>query len=199
MHDVLHFFTHFEKGFVHTLHQLVISPGHMQRDYIEGRRNVYQNPISLFLICATITGLTRYWVLSIIIHYYGADIIPEAKFFHEYMVLTYMALLPLYALITYLLFYQMKYNYAEIGVMMLYTVSFIFLASALISLPRVAFPRMETRFIEFPLFTAYIMITLINYFKTIAWWKVAIKSVVIMVAAFYLNDLAENLIISIIA
>lgn len=199
LRDILHFFTHIEKGFGYSLKQLIIAPGHMQRAYVEGKRNIHQKPFSMFFICATITALTRYWILSAIIKYYGADIISEAKFFHEYMVLTYFALMPVYALLTYLMFYKTKYNYTEVGVMMLYTLSFIFLASALISLPRLIYPRMETRFIEFPVFTIYVMITLINYFKAISWWRVAIKSVLIMIAAFYLNDLAEHFMIRLIA
>lgn len=198
LHDILHLFTHMEKGFAYTLKQLTIAPGHMQRTYVEGKRSIHQKPFSMFFICATISALARYWILSAIIKYYHADIVSEAKFFHEYMVLTYIALLPLYALITYLMFYRSKYNYAEIAVMMLYTLSFIFLASVFISLPKIFFPRLETEFIEFPVFTIYIMITLINYFKTTPWWIVAIKSVVIMIAAFFLNDLAEDFMIRLI-
>lgn len=198
LHDIVHFFTHIEKGFGYTLKQLIIAPGHMQRSYIEGKRNIHQKPFSLFFICATITALTRYWVLSAIIRYYGADITAEAAFFHEYMVLTYSALVPVYTLITYLLFYQSKYNYVEIGVMMLYTLSFIFLASSIITIPKLFYPRLESRLIEFPGFTLYIMITLINFFKTIPKWKVAIKSIIIITAAFYLNDIAENFIIGLL-
>ena len=199
LQDVLHFFTHLEKGFGYTLKQLAIAPGHMQRCYLEGKRSIYQKPFSLFFICATITALTRYWILSAIVKYYHADIVSEVKFFHEYMVMTYIVLMPLYALITYLMFYRTKYNYAEIGVMMLYTLSFLFLASVLISLPKIFYPRLDTMYIEFPVFTIYIMITFINFFKTIPWWLVAIKSVVIMAAAFFLNDIAENFMIRLIA
>jgi hypothetical protein len=199
LHDILHFFTHFEKGFGYTLKQLTIAPGHMQRTYLEGKRSIHQKPFSMFFICATIAALTRFWILSFMIQYYHADIISEAKFFHEYMVLTYIALMPVYALMTHLIFYKTKYNFAETGVMMLYTLSFIFLASALISLPKLFYPHLETTFIEFPLFTIYIMITLINYFKTIPWWIVAVKSIVIMVAAFILNDLTEDFMIRLIA
>lgn len=198
LRDVLHVFTHIEKGFVFTLKQLIIAPGHMQRTYIEGKRSMYQKPFSMFFICATITALSRYWIISAIIKYYHASIISEAKFFHEYMVVTYIALVPAYALIVYLMFYKTKYNYAEIGVMMLYTLSFFFLAATIISLSRLIYPRLETSLIEFPVFTIYLMITLVNYFKTISWWIVAIKTAIIMVAAFLLNDLVEKLVIHLI-
>jgi len=199
LQDILHFFTHFEKGFGYTLKQLAIAPGHMQRNYLQGKRSMHQKPFSMFFICATITALTRYWIFSVLIKYYHADINSEARFFHEYMVLTYISLTPIYALITWLLFYRTKYNYAEIGVMMLYTLSFIFLAAAVISLPKIFFPHLETRFIEFPVFTLYMIITLVNYFKIIPWWIVTIKTIVIMTLAFLLNDIVEDLVIRMIS
>lgn len=198
LHDILHFFIHMEKGFGYTLKQLIIAPGQMQRTYVEGKRSVHQKPFSMFFICATILAIIRYWIFSVIIKYYDADITSEVKFFHEYMVFTYISLIPIYTLITYLIFYKTTYNYAEIGVMMLYALSFILLAAGIISIPKLIYPRMETRFIEFPVFTIYMTITLINYFKTIPWWIVAIKAIVIMVAAFFLNDLVEDFVIRLI-
>ena len=199
LHDILHFFTHIEKGFGYTLKQLTFAPGHMQRTYLEGKRNIHQKPFSMFFICATITALCRYWIFSLMIKYYHADINSEAKFFHEYMVLTFVSLTPIYAFITYLMFLRSKYNYAEIGVMMLYTLSFIFLAAGIISLPKLIFPHLETRYIEFPLFTFYLTITLINFFKTIPWWIASIKSIIIMVVAFLLNDMVEDFVIRLIS
>jgi len=199
LHEILHFFTHVENGFGYTLKQLTIAPGHMQRIYMEGKRSIHQKPFSMFFICATITALCRYWIFSVMIKYYHADINSEAKFFHEYMVLTYISLTPLYALITYLMFFKTRYNYAEIGVMMLYTLSFIFLAAGVISLPKLIFPHLETRFIEFPIFTIYMTITLINYFKTIPWWIVLIKSIIIMMLAFLLNGIVEDFVIRLIS
>src|SRR3954465_173640 len=59
-HEVLHHFTHFEKGFGYTLKKLVTRPGYMQRAYIEGDRTRHQKPFSMFFICATISALSRY-------------------------------------------------------------------------------------------------------------------------------------------
>jgi prepilin signal peptidase PulO-like enzyme (type II secretory pathway) len=97
------------------------------------------------------------------------------------------------------MFYEANFNFAEIGVMMLYTLSFIFLAAAVISLPRMIYPRIEVRFAEFPVFSIYMMVTFMNFFNTIPRWKVAVRSVVLMIAAFYLNDFAENYVTRLIA
>jgi hypothetical protein len=171
----------------------------MQRTYLEGKRSIHQKPFSMFFICATITALCRYWIFSVMINFYHADINSEAKFFHEYMVLTYISLTPIYALITYLLFFRTSNNIAEIGVMMLYTLSFIFLAAGVISLSKLIFPHLETRFIEFPLFTIYMTITLLNYFKTIPWWIVSLKSIILMTVAFLLNGIVEDFVIRLIS
>ena len=48
--EVVHFFTHLEKGFVYTSLQMVIRPGLTVKNFIEGKRNNYQAPVSYFLI-----------------------------------------------------------------------------------------------------------------------------------------------------
>lgn len=199
LEDLLHFFTHAEKGFLYTLKQLIIAPGHMQRNYIVGSRGRYQPPISMFLICATFTALIRYWILNVVINYYHADIGVEAKFFHEYMVMTYIALLPLYIFILYLLFYPSNYNYAELGVLMLYTLSVFFLAAGLITLLKLVWPRLDTAYMEFPVLTFYLIITLMNFFKAIPRWHVLIKSLIIMALAFFINQVTENFVIRLIS
>ena len=76
----------------------------MQRDYIEGERNKHQKPFSMFFICATVAALSRYWIFNALEKYYDSDNISEAKFFHEYMVMLYIIMLPLFAFITHLFF-----------------------------------------------------------------------------------------------
>lgn len=83
--------------------------------------------------------------------------------------------------------------------LMLYTLSFIFLVATIISLTKLIDPRLETRLIEFPVFAIYMMVTLINYFKTIPRWIVAINTVIIMIVAFLLNDLVEDIVTRLIA
>src|SRR5689334_15255237 len=92
-HDVFHLFTHLDKGFGFTLKQLIVAPGTMQREYIEGHRSRHQKPFSMFFICASITALWRYGIdLSLAQHYHSANG-GEASFFHQYMVLMHSILL----------------------------------------------------------------------------------------------------------
>lgn len=195
LRELVHFFTHSEKGFFYTLKQLVVAPGHMQRSYIEGRRIVYQKPFSLFLMCATISALFRYWVFYTITKYYQADIISEANFFHEYLVITYITMIPVYVLITHLLFYKSGYNYTEVGVMMLYAISICFLMAGFISLIKFIFPHLDTAYIEFPIFIIYFFVTLLNFFERVPPWKVAIKAIVTLSLIYLIEQAVEDFII----
>ena len=196
--DIFHFITHLEKGFGYTLKNLIVAPGHMQRAYVEGNRVKHQKPFAMFFIFLTISALIRYWISNALITFYHADMILEANFFHQYMVIMYIVLLPVYSLITYLFFFKSGNNYAEIGVMMLYTLSFMFLLSSVISLLILIWPKLDTAYVEFPIFTLYFIITFRNYFKTIPRWKIIIKSILIMAIAFIINDAIEDFVIRLI-
>jgi hypothetical protein len=196
VHDVLHLFTHLDKGFGYTLKQLVVAPGHMQRRFIEGERSKFQKPFSMFFVCATIAGLGRYWMLKTLLKYYHSGNVSEANFFHEYMVLLHVALLPLFALIAFVFFYKSKYNYAEIGVFMLYTVSVFFIVATLITSLKFIWPGLDTAVIELPVFVVYNSITFINFFHDLPRWKVLLKSLVILGAMFYLIQVAEDLVVA---
>jgi hypothetical protein len=199
LRELFHFFTHIEKGFFYTLKQLIVAPGRMQLSYIEGKRNIHQKPFSMFLICATITALFRYWIFNAVTKYYPIDIMSEAKFFHEYMVITFVVLIPVYVLITYLLFYKSGYNYAEVGVMMLYAISVCFLMAGLIALLKLLYPHLDTAFIEFPVFAFYFTVTLLNFFKSFQLWKIAIQSLIILSSIYLMEQEVEDFIIRFIS
>jgi len=48
--EVFHFFTHIEKGFLRTARQLIIHPGRVLKNYLDGKRKTYHKPLSFFLI-----------------------------------------------------------------------------------------------------------------------------------------------------
>lgn len=199
LHDVFHVFTHLDKGFGYTCKMLLLAPGHMQRAYIDGDRSRHQKPFSMFLICATIAALSRYWIFSVLINYYNTGNVSEANFFHEYMVIFNIALLPVHALIIYLLFYKSGYNYAEIGVFVLYSVSFFFLIATGIALFKFVWPGFDTAYVEFPILLIYNTIAFINFFHRQSRWIVALKSIIIMAAIFFLIQLLEDFAIKLLS
>lgn len=50
LEEIIHFFTHLEKGFLHTTWNFLVRPGLISINYLEGKRKRYQKPISYFLI-----------------------------------------------------------------------------------------------------------------------------------------------------
>jgi len=195
LHDVFHFFTHLDKGFAYTFKSLIRRPGKMQLEYIEGNRAAHQKPFSMFFICATVAGLVRYWINLALVNYYHAGDVTEGNFFHEYMVLLQIALMPLFTLIAWLLFYRSQYNYAEIGVLSLYTWSAFFILVTLISLLRFIWRDMDTMWVELPVLGIYNSITLVNFFKRQRSWIVILKAIFILVILFLIVQLCEDLII----
>lgn len=197
LQDIFHLFTHFDKGFFYTLKRLIIAPGYMQRDFIEGNRNRHQKPFSMFFICATFSALARYWLLSSLMNYYQVTNTTELFFFRHYMVFLYIGLIPVYALLVLLFFYQSGYNYAEMGVLLLYTLSLVFLTSPFIFLSKIIWPHLDTVYIEFPLYSTYFIITFSNFFNRIPRWRVLLISLLIMLIAFIINEIAEKHVIRI--
>lgn len=92
--EIAHFFTHIEHGFLKTTKDLLIMPGVVQKNYLDGKRKSYHKPISflliwvaIFLIMAELTKRFGYFdkETSITPFNIGADI--------EAMILKYRALI----------------------------------------------------------------------------------------------------------
>ena len=178
-HEIFHFFTHLDKGILYTIKKLFSSPGHMQQEYVEGYRSKHQKPFSFFFITATLTGLSLYWINMVIKKIYDDANMAQGAFFHEYMIFLLLFSLPYVTLLTWIAFYRSKYNFAEIGILILYTMPMIFLIVIFANCTRIIFNDFETRIIEFPLILIYSVITNINFFRTEPRWQVILKTVVI--------------------
>jgi hypothetical protein len=194
-HEAFHLFTHLDRGFLLTAKQLLVAPGAMQRSYIAGDRSRHQKPFSMFFICATIAALTRYWIFSILIKNHDLPNTSEVAFIRDYMVVFHVALLPLYALITWLFFKRSGYNYAEFGVMNLYTMSFLFIMVSFISLFKLIWPMIDTARIELPIYAVYGVITFCSFFHTSNKWIVGSKALIMVLIQFQLIQLVEDLAI----
>jgi len=98
LHEVVHTFWHLEKGFLYTLKELGTKPGTMQRKYLSGIRLRYQKPFPLFAISVTFSALALFFI---------SRNTPDQSvqfFYKHYWFMVQAAMLPFFALITYLLF-----------------------------------------------------------------------------------------------
>ena len=128
--EASHSLTHVEEGLRKTIIALAITPGKMMTSYLEGDRKSYQKPFSFLLIVTSV-----YAVMIYFFHQYY--LIPTAttfedKLFNRVVILEskyyswlQIALLPVYALVPYLIFKKARYNYAEWIVVCCYLLSFV--------------------------------------------------------------------------
>jgi hypothetical protein len=194
LEEVFHFFTHFEKGFGYTLKQLIFFPGIMQKKYLEGHRVKFQKPFSMFFICATVCGLSLYWINSYMIRQYKDGEEGGLYFFHHYFVITHICLLPVYSLVLWLLFKQFRYNYAEMLVVTLYNMSFFFLLIIPVNVIRFIY-NFDTRYIEVIIISVYNVITLLNLFKEYGKRKVVLLSFISIIINYAIAQAVQIIII----
>jgi len=130
-HEVFHFFTHIEKGFVFTTLRLLASPGKVVTEYVEGKRKKYQKPISYFLIWTSIFILTLFFFVK---SFGEKEVIDYKNYFGPGMDTTFaisnlsfmLALIvPIQALHLFYTIARPKYNYFESLVMAIYAVGTI--------------------------------------------------------------------------
>ena len=185
VHEIVHTFTHLEKGFLFTLRKLLADPGRMQRQYMEGFRVNYQKPFSMFFICSTVSAIVLYWLNRLTGGSPGREQAAFNYFLQHYYVLLHIILLPFYTLVTWLLFKPSKYNYAEILVLGMYMLAFMLLLLIPLYMVSAVIPAMKTRFVETTVFAIYNVWTFIRFFNKMAWWKVLIMSIVNLVINYF--------------
>jgi hypothetical protein len=196
LHEVFHFFTHFEKGLPYTVKELAVMPGKMQKKYIEGNRSRYQKPFSMVFICGTITAFALFLIhkpTANISHY---DQVRE-DFTRHYYVLVQLGLLPFYALITWILFKNNKLNYAESLVLFAYTLSFMLLLVILTNIfDLIPDKNVSTGYYEIPILFGYLVWTNINFFKAEVIWKLLIKTLAQIFIAYFASNYLTYFIVN---
>ena len=192
LHEVFHLFTHVESGFWYTLKELAVRPGFMQRDYLAGRRGRFQKPFSAFFVACTVTALGQFALNSLVARWYGIED-SATGYFRHYFSLVQVGLLPLYALITWLLFRRQRFNYAETAVVTAYSLSLLLYATLALNLLRLIWPQLDTKYLELPLIVAYNVVTNRHLFPSTSRWVLVGKSLVICSACFALATLVAKL------
>jgi hypothetical protein len=198
VHEIFHFFSHLDKGILYTLKQLVIVPGKPQLEYVEGHRAKHQKPFSMFFLSATAAALIYYWTNLLLFNHLKVGEAVDVQFFHQYMVILTIVMLPVYTLITWMFFFSSKFNYAEIFVLLLYNLSFILLASSLLQFLKFIFPELNTEFIELPIIVGYNWLTNKNFFQHETKWMIFLKTILASAVCFFLAGLVKEFLIDFI-
>ena len=131
VHEVAHFISHIEEGFIKTSIRLVYRPGRTIREYLEGKRKTYYKPVALYLVWVAIFLITHKLVTQWM--HYEATTAGNVLFFnHEtgnYFVqhknIFELLLLPIMALFLWLIITRPKMNYIETLALGIYIFSVI--------------------------------------------------------------------------
>jgi hypothetical protein len=123
LHETLHTFTHLDTGIIYLIKELARRPGEVVREYVEGARKKYFNPMQFLIL-----GVGVNFFLALTFHLMGpteGGSVPgqpeniavffrqfNAFFYKFYNIMVFFGV-PIYAFFSYLFFKSSKYNYAE--------------------------------------------------------------------------------------
>lgn len=130
--DFLHIIFHIDKGILYTVKELALRPGHSIREYIQGKRVKHFNYLSLLVV---LVGLGQILYQYPILHVQDSGVSEGMSSFSawydrnlsEFPKLVKLAQIPVFALITWLLFRRAKLNFAEHLVLNAYIMAFMML------------------------------------------------------------------------
>jgi hypothetical protein len=118
-HDLLHAITHADHSIFSLLKSLVIRPGVVAREYVEGKRKKHFGPFAFLIISV---GLTSFIILVSGINWFAPiPANPVAGFPQRHINLVILAQLPILALLCWGLFFRARLHYAEHLILAAYT------------------------------------------------------------------------------
>ena len=125
----------FDKGFFYTIKELFLRPGHSIREYIAGKRVDHFNYFSLLLVILAVNHfIGSYSSVSTQELYRDNNIKGYLKLAREYNAIVRMLNIPLWSLVTFLLFRKSEQNYIENIVMNMYMMCGVLVVYPLVSL-----------------------------------------------------------------
>ena len=190
LHEVAHTFWHFEKGFLFTLKELGRQPGNMQKKYLSGLRLNYQKPFPLFAISGSMCALSLYLI------YHNAPVQSDQYFYKHYYFLVQASLLPLYGLITYVIFKSPQLYYAEALVMNVYMLGFMSVFIVPINAFSFFLPNGIISLLEITFMVLYSTWTFLNFFSGRNKVLIAAKSIASIVVCYFLFQFAARIAMS---
>lgn len=136
-------FLNYDNRFLKTIRHLFIKPSEVIENYVNGTRKKYLNPMSFFAITLTLSGISvlvlqKFYPNAIDFNnFYTTNVSQEvmSKIMTaslEYNSFIYSAMIPFFAIMSFVVFWNKKYNLTEHIVMYLYTMSLLSLVSIFI-------------------------------------------------------------------
>ena len=115
-HDLVHAFTHADKGFLHLIKHLAIKPGKAAREYVNGHRKKYFNPFNFLIL---VVGVASLVLISNSFVSFGTNPRippnPVTSFFGKHVNFIILLNVPVLALWNLLLFKKNNTNFAAVS------------------------------------------------------------------------------------
>lgn len=142
LHEFFHVMTHADKGILLLIKELIKRPGFVIKEYIEGRRKKYFNPISFIVITSAIGAIFSfksgyYAALNKIQYGRPSETAQEASEIaaNNAKLLGLFLIVPIYSFLSWLFFWRPRYNFAEHVVLQSYSIGMLYIVQSLIFIP----------------------------------------------------------------
>jgi hypothetical protein len=146
LHDFFHAFTHADKGILLLMKELIRKPGLVAKEYLEGKRKKYFNPLSFLVILSSIYAYASHTsgYFEALTHFEQQQIRPNRMPYYaesmEFMLnngkFLALILMPLLmSFFSWLFFRKEKYNFAENLVLNAFVMGQIYIVMVVIFIP----------------------------------------------------------------
>ena len=174
-HDFIHALTHVDHSIFALIKGLAIRPGHVAREYIDGRRKKYFGPLAFLVITV---GLASFAVVLTGAQFFSP--VPDnsiANFLQQHLNLVILAQIPLLAGVCALLFRSSRLNYAEHLVLVAYASGFRVLFLGLVAVPVFYFAKLSpvsptTAPVYLGLWLIYFSVASVQFYRGKVFWTV---------------------------
>jgi hypothetical protein len=175
-HDFIHAMTHVDHSIFALIKSLAYRPGHVAREYIDGKRKKYFGPFAFLVITV---GLASFAVILSGAQFFSP--VPDnsiANFLQQHINLVILAQIPLLAGVCALLFRGSHLHYAEHLVLVAYTSGFRVLFLGLVGVPVFYFAELApisrtTVPVYLGLWLIYFSVAAVQFYRGRAFWTIA--------------------------
>lgn len=173
-HDVIHAFTHAEKGILRLTKELLITPGKVYNGYISGKRKSYFSPVMFFLLTIGLLIFLNGKVSDYENHITHRNDEFNKYLYQHYQKLRYLVCIPIIGLISWLFFYK-RYNLAETLSFWFFCLGLACVIGIISFLPQMIFiPHRDTvRYIFDWISWIVVVIHIFIFFFNRSWWSAA--------------------------
>lgn len=207
--EIFHFFTHIEKGFLKTTIQLIIHPGKLCKNYLDGKRKAYHKPVSFLLIWITIYLFTWYMAdhfTHFENNYISTLVTWDPSTLHliqKYRSVIDILILPVTAFINWLILARPKLNYVEVLSIFFYLFSCTFIFHifhiTISSLLGINYKNNTSEYITIVLLAMWSFYAFYSFYKLYKVQFLVPKLIVWIFAAFLTYNYATKIIVKLIS